>query len=181
MALICQYLDRCGGCDNITLESKINSVSKLLNIKHFQIFKSTESNFRMRAELGIYHNQNKVFYVMRGKRERFVEILNCQNLSLSIQKTLPILLKIVNSEAFHAFKERLFSLEILANQSNSLLLTLIYHRKLDKSWLLEAKKLKMKLEKYLGFHFEIIGRSRGVKLILEKDYLIESLEVGGRK
>ena len=182
MAPACQYLDRCGGCNNITLESKINSASKLLNIEHFQIFKSTESNFRMRAELGVYHNQDKIFYVMRGKKERFVEISNCQNLSLNIQKTLSILLEILNSRAaYKGFKERLFSIEILANQNNCLLLTLIYHRKLDELWLLEAKKLKTDLEEYLGFHFEIIGRSRGIKLILEKDYLIESLEILEKK
>lgn len=181
MALVCEFLGRCGGCVGITLESKINLASNLLGIKEFQVFKSVESSFRARAELGIYHNGDKIFYTMRGVKERFVEIKNCQNLLLNIQKTLPILLEILNSLEFSVFKMRLFSLEILASQNNALLLTLIYHRKLEESWLLEAKRLQILLKKILGFHFEIIGRSRGVKLVVENDYLMESLEVFGKK
>ena len=64
--------------------------------------------------------------------------------------------------------------EILANQNNALLLTLIYHRKLEQSWLLMARVLQGKLKERLGLHFEIIGRSRGVKWVLEKDYLIDT-------
>ncbi len=181
MALVCKYLGKCGGCNAITLESKINFASSLLNFKDFEVFKSEQSHFRARAELGIYHDNREIFYTMRGEKERFVKIVNCQNLLPNIQKTLPVLLAILNSKDFNAFKERLFSLEILANQNNALLLTLIYHRKLEESWIQEAKKLQLKLEKFLGFHFEIVGRSRGVKLVLEKDYLMQTLEILGKQ
>ncbi|WP_236033126.1 tRNA (uridine(54)-C5)-methyltransferase TrmA [Helicobacter turcicus] len=163
------------------MESKINLASNLLDIRDFQVFKSMESNFRARAELGIYHNGDKISYTMHGVKERFVKIKNCQNLLPNIQKTLPVLLNILNSLEFNTFKMRLFSLEILANQNNALLLTLIYHRKLEESWLLDARKLQTSLKEILGFHFEIIGRSRGVKLVVEDDYLVESLEVSGKK
>lgn len=177
----CVYLGACGGCCEITLESKIHAASALLGVMDFQVFKSVESGFRSRAELGIYHQDNRVFYTMRGRREHFVRIENCQNLALNIQKTLPILLELLNLEEFCIFRERLFSLEILANQNNALLLTLIYHRKLEQSWLLMARVLRGKLKERLGLHFEIIGRSRGVKWVLEKDYLIEELDILGKK
>ena len=180
MALVCEYLGKCGGCSNLTLESKIHFSSTLLGVQNFLVFKSVESNFRARVELGIYHDYNEIFYTMRGEKERFVKIANCQNLLPNLQKTLPVLLGILNTEEFSAFKERLFSIEILANNNNALLLTLIYHRKLEESWLLGAKTLTVKLKEHLGFHFEIIGRSRGVKLVLEKDYLMQSLEILGK-
>ncbi|MCI5968680.1 tRNA (uridine(54)-C5)-methyltransferase TrmA [Helicobacter sp.] len=181
MALVCEYLGKCGGCVGATLESKIAFASSLLSFKDFEVFKSEQSHFRGRAELGIYHDNGEIFYTMRGEKERFVKIKNCQNLLPNIQKTLPILLKIFNAKEFGAFKERLFSLEILASQNNTLLLTLIYHKKLEKSWLLDAEVLATRLKEYLGFHFEIVGRSRGVKLVLGKDYLTQTLEILGKR
>lgn len=181
MEIACRYLGECGGCKEISLESKISFAVTLLGVIDYKVFSGDSTAFRARAELAVFHQGEKISYAMRGVQSQFVCIENCQNLVSNLQISLPILLEILNTLEFKAFKEKLFSLEILANQSNSLLLTLIYHRKLEKSWLKSAQILRQKLHNILGFHFEIVGRSRGVKLVLQKDYLIQTLEVAGKK
>ena len=58
--------------------------------------------------------------------------------------------------------------------AGSLLVTLIYHRKLDAEWEAAARRVSAEL----GVAF--IGRSRGQKVVLERDWVEECLEVDGR-
>ena len=48
-----------------------------------------------------------------------------------------------------------------------------YHRKLDATWEAEARPLAAQL------NAQIIGRSKGQKVVLERDWLLEDLEVDG--
>ncbi|TLD87516.1 tRNA (uridine(54)-C5)-methyltransferase TrmA [Helicobacter sp. MIT 05-5294] len=182
--MVCQYLGKCGGCAEITLESKIHEVSLLLGIQNFAVFSSCDSAFRARAELGVYHLEDKIHFAMRGNGENlkshFVCIENCPNLASNIQKALPLLQCSLNNKAFETLKTRLFSLEILSTQTNALLLTLIYHKKLEESWKKDAEILRQKLQRALNLEIHLIGRSKGIKLIVGKDYLTESLTILGK-
>ena len=188
--MACEYIGLCGGCSTnleSSLESKIAISSNLLQIKQFESFASKQSGFRARCELGIFHKDNEIFYTMRkaqsqtkSQNTRFICIENCKNLAPIIQQTLPHLLEILNSADFNTFATRLFALEILTNCDDSLLISFIYHRNLQESWLQSAKQLKQKLQKFLNFNFYFIGRSRGVKLVLEQDYLYQHLEILGK-
>ena len=55
-----------------------------------------------------------------------------------------------------------------------MLVTLIYHRKLDADWEAAAKALADRL------NIKIMGRSRGQKVIIGDDYVVEQLQVHGR-
>ncbi len=179
--MVCQYFGRCGGCTGESLESKVIKAKHLLQIHHCEIFSNCDSSFRARAELGIFHQEDRIFFAMRGStKTNFICIENCPNLALNIQKTLPILSHFLNHKEFMDLKERLFSLEILSTQTNSLLLTFIYHKKLEKSWEQMAEILRQKLQFALNFEINLIGRSKGIKWIVGKDYLIESLTILGK-
>lgn len=177
---LCEYLGKCGGCKEITLEEKITRANALLEFRNFEVLKSNTESFRARAELSIYHKGSQVYFAMCGVLERFVCIENCKNLIKNIQDTLLALKTILNTQEFNAFRAKLFSLEILSNSKDSLLLSFIYHRKLDSIFLQDARVLRDRLQSILPLHFEIIGRCRGIKLVLENDFLIESLEILGK-
>ncbi len=182
--MTCKYFGKCGGCTGESLESKITQTSQLLGVRDFNIFSGEDLGFRARAELGIYHLEDKIHFAMRSLRStaksqkiNFVCIENCQNLALEIQRALPILRNLLNHVEFIELKERLFSLEILSTQTHSLLLSLIYHKKLEKSWEQLAEILRQKLQLALNLEIHLIGRSKGIKLIVGKDYLTESLTI----
>ena len=55
-----------------------------------------------------------------------------------------------------------------------MLVTLIYHRKLDETWQTAAEALQNRLG------IALIGRSKGQKNVLSRDFVTESLDVGGQ-
>ena len=72
-------------------------------------------------------------------------------------------------------RKRLYAVDFLATLSGELLVTLIYHRKLDEAWQAAAQGLAEALPA------RIIGRSRGQKLVLDRDWVLESFDLDGRK
>lgn len=177
--MTCDYLGICGGCIEYPLEDKIALIAKSLAFKSYEVFLSSESSFRARCELGIYHKDDGFFYTMR-KGKQFVCIQNCPNLVLNIQQFLQVLHPILHQRDFREFINKLFALEILSTQQNELLITFIYHRRLEQSWLALATKLKKILEEKLLMKIALIGRSRGVKLVVDRDYVIEKLKVADK-
>ncbi len=179
--MACEYLGSCGGCsvlEECSLESKVASVKQLLGVSECDIFSLEQDSFRARCELGVFHKDDKISFVMRNGRQ-FVCVENCPNLIKPLQKLLAAFKRELNRDFFKSFKQKLFALEVLGTQDNAILLTLIYHKKIDDSWLEVARELKRILKKD-GFEVEIIGRSRGVKLVVAKDYVVERLEVLGK-
>lgn len=186
--MTCEYVGKCGGCTCETLDYKLNYASKILNIKSFEIFTSKLSGFRSRCELSVFHKNGVISLAMRAgageskiERKRFVEINTCINLVKPLRESLECFISQINLEAFCDFRDGLFSIEALYTNSDSLLLTLIYHKNIDEKWLIEAKKLKDFLCEVLNYEINIIGRSRGVKLILDSDIVLERLKIFGRE
>ena len=83
----------------------------------------------------------------------------------------PLLEAINNSDIL---SRRLFCAEFLTTLSGKALITLIYHKPLDDEWQQAADHLQQQL------NTPIIGRSRKQKLVLDKDFVIEELEVAGK-
>jgi tRNA (uracil-5-)-methyltransferase len=63
----------------------------------------------------------------------------------------------------------------LATLSGELMVTLIYHRPLGPDWEAAARALAADLQ------VQMIGRSRGQKVVLDRDWLLEEFEVDGRR
>ncbi|WP_233704065.1 tRNA (uridine(54)-C5)-methyltransferase TrmA [Helicobacter mesocricetorum] len=177
--MICEYLGVCGGCVENTLEDKIALVAKSIGFESYEVFSSPKDAFRSRCELGIYHKDNGFFYTMRKGRE-FVCIKNCPNLVFNIQEFLKVLYPILHQQNFTSFIARLFALEVLSTRQNEILVTFIYHKKLEESWLVLATKLKQILEEKLSMQIALVGRSRGIKQVVDRDYVIERLEIANR-
>lgn len=186
--MMCEYLDVCGGCTSDTLDSKLNFASDILGVRSFEIFTSKLSGFRSRCELSLFvDDENKMFLGMRlgtgeskRERKRIIPIDKCINLVKPLQESLRILINHLNSQDFIDFRESLFSLEALYTQNNSLLLTLIYHRNIDESWAIKARELRDSMSAILSCDIQLIGRSRGVKIVLESDFVIENINISGR-
>lgn len=76
--------------------------------------------------------------------------------------------------ASEILRKRFFAVDFLATLSGDMLVTMIYHKKLDADWEAAARQLAGELG------IAIIGRSRGQKLVLENDWVQEAFELDGR-
>lgn len=81
--------------------------------------------------------------------------------------------------ASQLLRQRLFQVEFLATLSGDMLVTLIYHRKLDEAWETAAAALQASLAPWAP-QLGIIGRSRKQKVVLSSDHVNETLTIHGR-
>lgn len=136
-----------------------------------EVFASAPNAYRQRAEFRLWHEGDDAYYAMHreGSREIY-RVDSFAPASPRISRAMPVLLAALNSN--RELKHRLFAVEFLSTLSAELLVTLIYHRPIDESW----DALAAPLEKQLDAH--VIGRSRGKKRVLSRDYLTECLQIG---
>ena len=168
----CKYFGKCGSCNlgYMTYEEQLeHKLSR--EIARFapyytgavDIIKSKEDAFRNRAEFKIWklYDENNNFtlnYAMNDIDKGVLVIDSCSMVSDTISKMMPILIK--KLEQKDILNNKLFTIEYLSSTSNDLLVTLVYHRKLDENWQEEAKELEKEL------NIKIIGRSRKQKVII---------------
>jgi tRNA (uracil-5-)-methyltransferase len=109
---------------------------------------------------------------MNDFNKNILQIESCQIVSSHIQEIMPKLLALVSSHIELA--NRLFAVEFLGSTTKDLLVTLIYHKKLEESWNTKAKELEEKL------NIKVMGRSRKQKLIISTDTINESLTINNK-
>lgn len=138
------------------------------------IFPSAPLHYRLRAEFRIYHSGDRVEYAMfaAASPKTPVVIADFPVASERIFTAMPLLRDLLQENIL--LKERLFQVNFLATLSGELLVTLIYHRRLDEAWEHEARSLALQINAHL------IGRSQGQKIVLDRDWVLEEFTVGGR-
>lgn len=181
--MYCKYFGKCASCTlyNKTYNQQLTYKKtreeerfKEFNLTNIDIIKSEEQNFRTRAEFRIWKNFDDkgnatISYAMNDFNKNVLEIDSCQIVSKDIACLMPKLLKRLQNDEELNFK--LFACEFLNSSTNDMLVTLIYHRKLEDAWLLKAKDLEKEL------NIKIIGRSRKQKEVLSEDYINETLNI----
>ena len=139
-----------------------------------EVFASPAEHYRLRAEFRLWREGGQQHYAMFEAGDNRTPILleDFPIASLQINALMPRL-----KSAWQASRElshKLFQVEFLTTLSGDALITLCYHRKLDQAWQAEAEKLAADLG------VSLIGRSRGQRLIVGRDYVQESMQVAGR-
>lgn len=140
-----------------------------------EVFPSTPTGFRMRAEFRIWHEGDDLNYVMFRPQDPAtpVTIERFPIASERIQQLMPVLRDILKGN--EVLRRRLFQVEFLSTLNGDTLITLIYHRKLLEDWEAEANVLATQLD------VSIVGRSRKQKVVIGSDYVKEILPVEGRR
>ncbi|WP_418184871.1 tRNA (uridine(54)-C5)-methyltransferase TrmA [Aliarcobacter vitoriensis] len=180
----CNYFSTCASCTlyDKTYDEQLNYKIQREKIRFenftncdFDIIKSSEQNFRNRAEFRIWWEKDKkndkdiLFFAMNDFNKNILQIDECQMVSSNISNLMPKILNELQSDMILSF--RLFAIEFLSSSTNDMLVTLIYHKKLEQDWIDLAKKLESIL------NIKIIGRSRKQKIVLSHDFINETLNI----
>ena len=182
----CKYFGICASCTlfDKTYEEQLNykiqrEKERFSNFTtmEFDIIKSSESNFRNRAEFRIWWEKdadgNEILsYAMNDFKKNILKIDSCEMVSPHIKELMPKLINQLESELELSYK--LFAVEFLGSTTNDMLVTLIYHKKLEESWITKAKEIESAL------NIKIIGRSRKQKIVLTNDYINETLNIANQ-
>lgn len=154
----------------------VSRFSKLTPLQP-EVFPSEPLNYRMRAEFRIWHDGDEMYHVMFDSHtKQQYRVDHFPPGATVINQAMSALMKLIKPNDI--LRRKLYQIDYLTGLSGELLISLIYRRQLDASWIEEAKLLKQSLAQL--FNVNIIGRARKQKLLLDRDYIIESLPVNER-
>lgn len=134
------------------------------------VFASAPRHYRLRAEFRIWHEGARMDYAMfdPAAPKTPVPIEDFPPAAAPIGALMPRLRDRLRDDPL--LRRALFQIDFLATLSGELMVTLIYHRRLDTDWEAAARALAGE------FGIQLIGRSRGQKLVIDRDWLQESFE-----
>ena len=159
----------------ITKQQKMVKLFSCFNFPAADIYSSEPLHYRLRAEFRVWHEGDDLYYIMFNKetKEKF-RVDEFPVASKLINKAMKMLLEIIKDQKELRFK--LFQVDFLSTLSGELLISLLYHKTLEPSWELAATALRKQFSTIAPVH--IIGRAKKQKIIIDKDYVVESLQVG---
>lgn len=158
---------------SVQLADKVERVRELLNLSAsvpLTVAESATSHYRMRAEFRVWHKGDEWFYAMfdvQNKRPVFIE--QCP----MVHEAIATLMQPLRSQllANALLSHKLYAIDFMASSDGEVLVTLIYKTPLTDEWQQAAASLSLP-EKVM-----LMGRSRGKKRVLVRDYVEEPLQL----
>ena len=139
-----------------------------------EVFDSPREQYRLRAEFRLWRENEERHYAMFEAGDKHAPIFfeDFPIASARINELMPRLKSAWQNSPALSFK--LFQAEFLTTLAGDGLITLCYHRPLDEHWQAAAEQLAADL------NVSLVGRSRGKRLVIGRDYVQEELTVAGR-
>ena len=160
------------------LNKKIINLKTILSefaLPELVTYLSPISYYRMRVEFRIWHHGDELYHIMYDKRtKKRVRIDSFPIASKLINSAMQAILPLIQSN--DKLRHQLFQIDYLSTLSGQLLITLLYHKKLDEQWIIEAQKLKQQLAE-LGIKTNLVGRASNQKIAVNVDYVDETLPI----
>jgi len=139
-----------------------------------EVFDSPREHYRLRAEFRLWREDGQRHYAMfePGDKHKAILIDEFPIASRRINELMPQLK--AAWQASEALSFKLFQVEFLTTLAGDALITLAYHRPLDEAWQAAAEQLAAQLG------VSLVGRSKGKRIVIGRDYVEEELVVAGR-
>ncbi len=146
----------------------------LFGVGEPEVAASSPLYYRMRAEFRMFRDEGKLGYAMfaADNPRKPIVIDEFPVATPAIHALMPRLL--ARLEDSNTLKDKLFQVDFLATLSGEMLVTLIYRQPLGERWEAAARDLAAEL------NILIIGRSRGQRVVLERDWVEEAFDLNGR-
>lgn len=160
-------------------QQRLTTLLSPFNAPAPDVFASSPSHYRMRAEFRIWHEGDTLFYAMfnqQTKQRYFVEAF--PTASMLINQLMPRLKALLCEHS--VLKHKLFQVDFLTTLSGEALITLLYHKKIEQEWEQAAANVRTALRQEFGT-VDIVGRAHKQKIVLEREYVLENLQVKGKQ
>ncbi|MDR2034883.1 MAG: tRNA (uridine(54)-C5)-methyltransferase TrmA [Helicobacteraceae bacterium] len=178
--MICEWFGECGGCalpiayDEQLARKKeaFLDIFSGIDLPKIEFFESEKSHFRNRGEFRVWHEADGgiSLSMFKKKSSNVISVSRCPATHSRFYENAQDILNFIAD--FPVLFERLFELDFLVStDGKDMILTLIYHKKIDERWEEAAGKLRERFN----------GRSRGEKLVIGDDFITEGIEIKDRR
>ncbi|MGL5029876.1 MAG: tRNA (uridine(54)-C5)-methyltransferase TrmA [Aeromonas sp.] len=158
--------------------ARLRALFAPFSLPELEVHASPVEHYRMRAEFRIWHEGDDLFHCMyTPATKEIIRVEQFPTASRLINQLMPRLLEGLRPHP--VLRRKLFQIDYLSTQSGQLIVSLLYHRKLEADWQLVASTLQADLCAQ-GFDLRLIGRAHKQKVCLGDDFVIEQLKVAGR-
>jgi tRNA (uracil-5-)-methyltransferase len=183
--MICSSFGKCGSCvlwqmpyeEQLKMKSgQLKELFSEFDMPELEVVHGSDEHFRARAEFRVWHEGDKSYYAMRKRKEDgrgVIPIEECKIVDKAIYEVMTPLLNEIEKNDNLRFK--LYEIDFLSNSKGELIITLIYHRKVDETIAEDIQKLKDKFK-----NIDFIVRKKGRKYVFDKNYLIEELNINSK-
>lgn len=162
------------------LDEKVSAMQLLFQpfgVTTAETYPSSPAHYRLRAEFRIWHEGDDMFHIMFDPLTKAKQRIDDFPIACkTIADFMPVLLCALKKRPL--LRHRLYQIDYLASLSGQLLVSLIYKKPIPAEWQAEAAALKDELSAIQPVDF--IGRARKQKILVERDHLIETLQVHQR-
>lgn len=156
---------------------KLEELLKPFFTRKLQVFPSTPTHYRMRAEFRVWHDGDDLYYIMfDAKTKKPFRVDSFPPASKTINSLMVALIERVKASPI--LRKKLFQVDFLSGLSNETVISLLYHRQLDDEWDAAAQELKRALSGTQNVN--LIGRARKQKRVIGYDFIIESLPIANK-
>lgn len=147
-------------------------------VEHFEVYPSSPTHYRLRAEFRVWHDGDELYHIMFNPQDKSkIRIENWLPAGPTIYALMPVLIEKLRVNP--VLRRKLFQIDYLSTLSGEVLVSLLYHRQLDEQWTEQLQALKQQLSEQ--FNIQFVGRARKQKLLLDKDYVDETLTINGKE
>jgi tRNA (uracil-5-)-methyltransferase len=159
------------------LQAKVTRLRELLapfGAPQPAVFDSPREHYRLRAEFRLWREDGQRHYAMFAPGEKHKAIL-IDDFPIASERINALMPRLKAAwQASEELSNRLFQVEFLTTLAGDAMVTMCYHRPLDEAWEVAARQLAEELG------VSLIGRSKGKRLVIGRDYAVEKLDVAGR-
>lgn len=159
------------------LQAKVTRLRELLapfGAPQPAVFDSPREHYRLRAEFRLWREDGQRHYAMFAPGEKHKAIL-IDDFPIASERINALMPRLKAAwQACEELSNRLFQVEFLTTLAGDAMVTMCYHRPLDEAWEVAARQLAEELG------VSLIGRSKGKRLVIGRDYAMEKLDVAGR-
>ena len=164
----------------LQLQAKVDAMQQLFapfNMPEPEVFRSEPAHYRLRAEFRVWHDGDDLYHIMFDPQTKTKHRIDyfpvaCKTIADFMQPLLDALKK------RPLLRNRLYQIDYLSSLSGELLVSLIYKKPIPAEWQAEAELLKAELSSIQAF--DLIGRARKQKILVNRDHLLERLQVEER-
>ena len=179
----CKHFGECGSCrlheggyetQHGAKTKTIVSLFDELYRDEITPFFSLDNHYRARAEFKIWHIGDDIHYAM-NPMERGAKVVLIEECPMVIKPIEDLMWPLLESIKEMEMGFKLFGLDFLSSSEGEIAISMLYHRRLDEAWNVQANALAKK------HNIKVIGRSRKQKVVLGEDFVTETLEISAKK
>lgn len=162
------------------LEHKVSALKNQFSdftMPELRVFASETLHYRMRAEFRVWHDGEDLFHIMfdNETKEKY-KVDFFPPASKLINDVMVDLMSLLRNNDMA--RRKLFQIDYLSTLSGQIVVSLLYHKPLDEEWQTAMNSVLATLRQ--TYQIDIVGRARKQKVLLDKDFVEETLPVNGR-